>query len=320
MKALFVSSGNHPSFPINTFIYAQGESLKQAGVDLSYFQIKGKGILGYLSAVRPLRREIKQNKYDIVHAHYVLSAWVALLTFTSPPLVVSFMGSDTYGDSYSTKKDRLLGLLNKKLAWLIQFFIEAIIVKSEYLYQFIHKKDKTYIIPNGVDFNRFKPFNKMECREELSLRKDKIYILFLGDKKTKRKNFFLANASVSCLGDPNIELINPYPIEHSLVPKYLSASDILLLTSYEEGSPNVIKEALACNCKIISTDVGDIKTLSPHISIIYSPDATPQTVAEMIRTVLNREESVNTRNDIEELRIEKIAQRIISVYINVLHA
>jgi len=98
LKVLFVSGGNSSSFDIAPFIKAQGQSLADAGLSISYFTVKGKGFLGYLRNAALLRRFLKKNTFDLIHAHYTLSGWTAVLAFSRIPVVLSLMGSDAYGD------------------------------------------------------------------------------------------------------------------------------------------------------------------------------------------------------------------------------
>jgi teichuronic acid biosynthesis glycosyltransferase TuaC len=84
-------------------------------------------------------------------------------------------------------------------------------------------------------------------------------VLFLGNKNEIRKNYQLAEAAVRLMKLDDVELINPYPVKHADVPKLLSTADVLAVPSLMEGSPNVVKEAMACNCPIVATDTGDIK-------------------------------------------------------------
>ena len=96
MKVLFVSSGNS-HYGIVPFIKSQGESLINEGIELDYFQIKRKGLYGYLSNIIPLVKQLKKNRYDIIHAHYGLIGLLCVLTFTRIPIVLSIMGDDVYG-------------------------------------------------------------------------------------------------------------------------------------------------------------------------------------------------------------------------------
>ena len=91
MRVLFVSRYN-VKIGISPIIENQGRSIEDK-VDLSYFPIKGNGFKGYLSSIFELKKHLKKNSYDIVHAHYSLSAFVTSLA-GAKPLVVSLMGSD----------------------------------------------------------------------------------------------------------------------------------------------------------------------------------------------------------------------------------
>ena len=128
MKVLFISSGNS-KLGISPIIKNQGESLRKAGVDVSYYLIKGKGFRGYLKSIKPLKNFIKQNKVDIVHAHYSMSAFVGSLAGVKP-LVVSLMGSDVQGGYLS----KLLIKIFYKLSW------KTAIVKSVRMYNHLDIK------------------------------------------------------------------------------------------------------------------------------------------------------------------------------------
>ena len=89
MNILFVHSGNNHFFQISPFIQTQAESLMSLGHKIDFFPIKGKGIFGYYSNIRLLRKKVSQENYDIIHAHYVLSGWISLLSSKNTPVVQS---------------------------------------------------------------------------------------------------------------------------------------------------------------------------------------------------------------------------------------
>src|SRR5688572_22604641 len=97
MKVLFVCSGNNKGFSIAPFIREQGESLRKKGIDVNYFPIVGKGVGGYLKSSMRLRKHLKENKFDLIHAHFTLSGWAAILGAGRTPVVLSLMGDDAYG-------------------------------------------------------------------------------------------------------------------------------------------------------------------------------------------------------------------------------
>jgi len=307
MKVLFVSSGNSKA-GISPIVKAQGESLKSNGINLDYFTIQGKGVGGYLKNIPKLKKFLKMQRYDLIHAHYSLSSIVASLS-TNFPLVVSLMGSD----------------VESNLFWkfVINFFYRikwnATIVKSEKMRGKIGFK-RVFVIPNGVDFDVFKPVIKDIAKRSAGF-DDKRHIIFVANPQRREKNYQLAKKVFDLLDDKNVELNILSDIEHNLIPYYMNAADVLLLTSLWEGSPNVIKEAMACNLPIVSTDVGDVKEVIRNTKACYICSYAPEDVAEKIRMALEFGKRTNGREHILDLGLDSniIAQKIISVYKQVLN-
>ncbi len=121
------------------------------------------------------------------------------------------------------------------------------------------------VIPNGVNFNIFRPIDKLHCRKELGLKANFFYALFLANPKNNEKNFPLAESAINCFKKNNnltdVELLVITNVSHNDIVKYINACDVLLFTSFLEGSPNAVKEAMACNLPIVSTDVGNVKEI-----------------------------------------------------------
>lgn len=308
MKILFVSSGNKID-GIDSIIRNQGESLiKYGGIELDYYTIKGKGIKGYLKAIKPLRKQIRQGRYDIIHAHYSLSAFVASLA-GAKRLIVSLMGSDVKANSYYKIVIKLFAFL---------FCWKSIIVKSDDMKSSLGMQ-RAVVIPNGVDFERFFVLDKHECREKLGWGNNKIHILFPANPERKEKNYILAEESIKSLLIDNIEIHSFKNIPNTETPLWYNASDIVVLSSLWEGSPNAIKEAMACNCPIVTTNVGDIKWLFGKEKGFYLTDFTEGNYAQQIKKAIafsKTEGKTNGRERIKYLQLdaEIVAKKIIGVY------
>ena len=190
IKVLFVASGNSTNFDIAPFIKSQGESLTAHGIDVQYFTVKGKGLMGYLRTAFVLRKYFKKNHVDIIHAHYTLSGWSAVLAFPVQPIILSLMGTDAYGEYSGVNKIKFTSRYLILLTYLIQPFIKAIICKSKHIESFVYLKKRSHVIPNGILLDKIK-FNEHGFKEELGLYPPKKYVLFLGNKKNKRKNYKL---------------------------------------------------------------------------------------------------------------------------------
>ena len=294
------------------FIRSQGESLKKRGIALDYFTTAGRGFNGYLKSIGMLKRHLKENKYDIIHAHYALSGWVAVLARPRVPVIVSFMGCDVYGDV--TADGKRTARLNIILAKLLQPFVRAIIVKSKGLAQYVYMNKKCRIIPNGVDFNRFKPMDKQECRTRLKLSPEEKIVLFLADPADPRKNLRLAKEAVDILNDPGITLLTPYPVDPMDVPLYLNAADVVVLTSFLEGSPNVVKEAMACNRPVVATHVGDVEEVLADTEGCFVTVFDPSDTAGKLKAALDFNSPTFGRRAIAHLDETLVADRIAAVY------
>ncbi len=302
MKILFISGGRLSD--TSPLVKNQGESLIKKGVDVDFFVVDGSGIFGYLKAIPRLRKKIKEGGYDIVHAHYSFSAFAASLA-GSFPLVVSLMGSDAYMSTFW----RWCAHVFYYIRW------DATIVKTKHMKDLL-KMSKLYIIPNGVNMERFTLMEKNKAREKIKYFSEKKLILFLADPKRSEKNFPLAKQVVDALNNPDIELMAVYNVSNELIPFYLNAADALLLTSKWEGSVNVVKEALACNLPIVSTDVGDVKLNISGVDGCYVCEQDVKDLAEKLNLALSFGQRTNGRQRIVELGLDSdtTADKLIEVY------
>ena len=274
MKVLFVASGNQGK--ASPVVKAQGDALVKAGVDVDYFLIKGKGFKGYLKQVLPLRKYWKAHHYDVVHAHYSLSAYVASLAGVKP-LVVSLMGSDVKATGWHSRAVRLFSNL---------FRWRDVIVKSKDMADAV-RISPVQIIPNGVDMDLFVPMDQNMCRQKLGWKDGEIHILFPANPDRPEKDYALAQQVVKQLGE-NVAVHVFKNVGHDDTVYYYNAADAVLLTSKWEGSPNVIKEALACCRPIVSTNVGDVKERLTGIAGCYVAETRePDELAGFLKRALD---------------------------------
>lgn len=301
MKVLFLSSGRagRPGDVVKN----QGESLEIAGVDVDYFLIK-PGFWGYLSSIRKLRFEYKSGHYDLVHAHYSLCGFVAVLAGCKP-LVVSLMGSDIATS----------GFLRALIRFFIRYKWSEAIVKTRQMKELIGV-DRVHVNPNGVDIEKFKPIPKEIARQHIGYKEDKKLIVFIAVNNRREKNINLATEAINLFNDNNIDFKHIHDVPNQEIPYYLNAADVLLLTSKREGSVNVIKEAMACNCPIVSTDVGDVRWVTGNTDGCFITSFEPEDVAQKIKAAIDFGKRSEGRQRIIDLGLDSVtvAKRIEDVY------
>jgi len=322
MNILFVSSGNALN-GISPLVENQGKSLIEYGHRVDFFTIQGKGLKGYCTAAFKLRKYLKGKNYDLIHAHYGLSGIIALLANRGFPLIVSFMGDDLLGSNLKNGKIRKSSIvLTKVNRFLASRYYSYSIVKSNQMFDILKIKNAE-IIPNGVDLKHFYPQDKTLCRKELNLPPAEIIIAFVSNPERPEKNYSLAQEAVRCLNRDNVRLIPVFNKNQDEIHKWLNASDLVVLTSFHEGSPNVIKEAMACNCPVVSTDVGDVRFIFGDTPGCFLGAFTPNDFAETLNKAIlfsKNEGKAKGRQRIVDLGIdsEGIAERITMVYKKVL--
>lgn len=302
MKVLFVSSGNSKQ-GISPIVNAQGDSLENLGIGIDYFTIIGHGIIGYLQNVSRLRHKLRNDKYDLVHAHFSFSGIVATLA-GAKPIVVSLMG-------WNVQKP----LLKLTIKIFNKLFWDACIVKSTRMSSALKIKG-VHVIPNGVNLDLFKPIDRHVARKQLGWDPDKYHFLCASDPKRPIKNASLALSAFDLIKEDNYELHFLGGVSFKDVVHYYNASDVVFLTSRAEGSPNVIKEALACNRKIVSTDVGDVRWLLNGLEGCYVTSHDPEDIASKIKQALDFRDKTKGRERLIELGLdsESVARRIVNVY------
>jgi glycosyltransferase involved in cell wall biosynthesis len=302
MKVLFVCSGNKNFGKPGVVVQNQANTLEKEGVEIDFFLITKKGFIGYFKTIRSLIVKLKQSQYKVIHSHYSLSSFVATMAimFLNKKHfihIVSLMGSDAQMKGW---KKKLTLYFNNK-------YWNYTIVKSEEMARVLGLKS-FIVLPNGVDLESIKP-NLNGSNN--SIRK----ILFAANPDRESKGYPLAKAAFKLLNDDSIELEVKFNVAHREIIQSINACDVVLLTSKWEGSPNIIKEAMACNRPIVATKVGDVPWLLAGVEGCYLVDQDEQQVAKAIQEALKLKQSQG-RNKINELNLsaKQIAQKIITLY------
>ncbi len=300
-----------------TFIKSQVDSLIAAGVDVEIIHPKpGPLLLRCTSAILQVFLKTLTLRFDVVHGHYGQWCFIARMQWTTP-VVASFLGSDLLSslsiNSAEGKKDALVQRISR---WLCHH-VNAVIVKSGGMKKATFMSEgNIFIIPNGVDFELFQPIPRAEARAILGWDQDHYYVLFGNDPKKAVKNFPLAQSAIECLRASGIfaELVVANGLPQATVVQYINASNALILTSLAEGSPNIVKETMACNVAVVSTDVGDVAQVigRTRACSVCPPD--PQALAAALEQALQHCGPTTGRSDIMHLDCGAVAQQVLAVY------
>jgi glycosyltransferase involved in cell wall biosynthesis len=305
MRVLIVYSGTQGV--IRPFIKEQIESLEILGVEISLFPIKKKGFIGYLLHLMPLLKSIKKVKPDLIHAHYGLSGLLANLQ-RNIPVITSFHGSDI-NSSNALKYSK----------WAHRLSAASIFVGNSMM-QKIKKHNWSVVIPCGVDISIFYPIPKQEASRKMDINTENLNILFSSSFNNPVKNYQLAMRSCEMVSSGGrLNLIELKGFNRDQVNLLMNASDCVLLTSFSEGSSQFIKEAMACNCPIVSTDVGDVKWVAGHTPGCFISSFSPNDIAKKIKLAIEFRKNhgqTRGRERINELGLDSvnIARKIYSLY------
>lgn len=301
-----------------SFVQAQMESLRPLGVEFDVLFIQGReSRWNYARASAELRRRLKAKPFDLIHAHFGLSGWVARSQFCVP-VVVSFMGDDVLGHFKRNGRISIYGRFLQASSFILARLVSAVIVKSREMKSKL-RLASAYVIPNGVDLNLFHPMDRVAARRTLGLDLHKKFVLFPYNPNEERKRFDLIEAAVASAREsiPELEILHVRGVPGDRMPLYMNAADVLVLASLAEGSPNAVKEAMAANLPVVSVNVGDTADLIGETEGCYLVPREAQAIAARIVEVCRRGTRTRGREWIARLSMENVATQIVEVYAQV---
>ena len=299
----------------------QIRSIKQAGIDTDVCDLRGIPKLKYLQIIPRIRRAA--SSANLIHAHFGYCGWLALigrsLSFRRIPIVMSFMGSDLLGSPYNEQGDlERLSVAEMKCNAAVAGRYDQIIVKSQEMAARISHV-ACHVIPNGVDLDTFRPMDRRQACEQINLNPDQLNVLFPGNPNNPRKGHQLASAAVKVAEqqlNKSINLVPLWRIKPEQVAVYMNACHAMVMTSVFEGSPNVVKEAMACNQCVIGVPVGDVHELLDGVEGCFRTSRDAPEIGQALALVLKAGLASNGREILQSrgLSLDGVAGRVIAVY------
>lgn len=320
IRVLMVTSGwpLGPHFTTH-FIKRQVEFLRAQGVEIDVFHFDARGRPSrYLSAWVRVQPRLRRKRYDLVHAQWGQSGLLALPKRL--PLVVTYRGGDLHGLADANGRQTLQGRLLQGVCRAVARRADAVLLVSAHMQELLPQGTQAHVIPSGLDFSLFRVIPRDEARRHLGLPLDKRLVLFAGKPALPRKRYDLAKAAVDHLSATlPAELVVAWGTPHADIPYYMNACDALVFTSRQEGSPNVVKEALACNLPVVSVAVGDVPLrLAGVDGCELCADDRPETIAAALERVLRRGGRSTGREAVRDLDETLLARRVIGIYRSVI--
>ena len=306
-----------PGFGV--FVEAQIESIRCRGITCEVVHARRD----YLGLRRRTSEALESGGFDLVHAHFGYTAAVVadVCARFRTPLVVSYCGGDLNGEEGRLRR-RTKSWVGSVASRAAGFAAAAIVVKTAEMMERLPRPllKRTAVIPNGVDLDFFVRMNRDDARRGLGW-DDRPVVLYGGRRLDPTKNYRLAEAAVQELAARGIKakLVPLEDVQHDQVPLWLSAADVVLLTSLREGSPNIVKEAMACDAPVVGVPVGDVAWLLEGVANSRLCSYDPKSVADGITEVLTAK-SVGGRERIRALGLDSdsVAGKLEALYLKIL--
>jgi len=297
----------------------QVTNFNRIGLDTTVYRIPNESIIEKFKATIGLRKLIKKRRFSLIHCHWGYNTIIAYNSII--PIITTFHGSDLQGDVKENGSRTIKGyiiIFLSRVSTLLSYyniFVSARLARS------IPRKalnKKNIIIPMGYDSKLFKPIDKSVARDMLSLDLQKKYVLFAGNYSKFVKGYPLAMKVINSL-DESYELIKLDYASYKEMAIYMNASDVLLMTSYQEGAPVIIKEALACNLSVISTDVGDVKEIIKFVpGSFVSKERDPGKIANLITRSIEMDSTSVGSQKMGKYTAKKMNNRVLGTYLDLL--
>jgi glycosyltransferase involved in cell wall biosynthesis len=223
----------------------QVDEMRRLGVEVEVFDFP-PGKQHYVPAALRLRRWLRRERFDLVHAHYGLVGWCAWLA-GARPLVVSFHGTDV--------RHPLVGAMSRRLSGRVDLVaaVSRALFATEDGRPGLPTLPGAAVLPCGPDLGRFRPLARTEARSQLGLDPEGRYLLFPADPARPKKRH---DRAVQLAGACGAELLSGGSIDPDEMPLWVNAANAVLVTSDYEGFGLACVEALACDVAVLSTPVG----------------------------------------------------------------
>lgn len=274
-----------------SFIFArrQVKQLAQLGAAIECCFLEARtSVPALLASGRELRRVAREHRAHVVHSHYGTVTSLVATLFSPVPVVITYRGSDLNPSSeFSAPRaisSRLMSQFSAPLA------SEIICVSEELRSRLWWRRGAVHVIPTGIDLEEFIPLSRAEARAKVGWSGDqRIALLNIGASRSPNKGLSLVESAMQIvkreIPDARLQVLDG-TLPAAQMPLYLNAADVVVMASRHEGSPNVVKEALACNVPLCSVRVGDVPQMAADVQNVMLVDPTSEAMAAGLITLM----------------------------------
>ncbi|MFC1823043.1 glycosyltransferase family 4 protein [Thermodesulfobacteriota bacterium] len=300
----------------------QHESVTALGVEVvKYYFVDRKSIFRLIKEGLNIRKIALLREVELIHVEWGSSCAFFTTLFSPVPVVVKFYGSDLYGNYNERGKKTVSGRISVLFSHLSALLAKRCIAVSNELKKKIMKplRYKCHVVPLGVDINRFFPMSRIVARKKLKWEENRpvvIYFCGVAWVKDPRLAFRVIEIAKTAMPEIEFHVIKDQPFEEMFF--YYNGADAMLMTSIHEGSNSSLKEAMACNLPIVSTDVGDAKERLNNVATSFVCSRNPHELAEKLCVILKECRRSNGREFVREVGLENVTERIIKIYSQIL--
>ncbi|MBP7572079.1 MAG: glycosyltransferase [Acidobacteria bacterium] len=293
-----------PAHPYaGVFVRNQVEALEILGVESTVRVVNGpESSWNYARAMRDLGGWIREKPYDLLHVH---QGPTGVVTFAQRrlPFVLSLYGTDV-NVRWARCLSALVGLRARR-----------VIVCSRAMARMLPGSLAPRVIPPGIDTGKFRPHDRQAARRALDIAEDETVLIFPADPARPVKDFPLFESAANRLEVPRLRIIAFGRLAEADLPLAYSAADCVVLTSKTEGSPTVLKEALACACPVVAVDVGDVREqLERYPGCRVVAEREPDSIAAAVTEVLASGARPDWQRAAQDFSVDSVAARVLAVY------
>jgi teichuronic acid biosynthesis glycosyltransferase TuaC len=308
---------------VGAFVAEQVRSLGAAGIQADLLFINPtKTRLNYALGLPSILRAVRTTRYDAIHTHHTYTVALVDIARTLTHRRVPLVLTNHEGEALA-RTQRAVGDLASRFArsvavkrWMARR-ADFVVFVSRQLSDAIATNGRHEVIPCGVNMDKFQPIDRARCRAKLGIRADAIVLFFPASPTARGKRFELVDGAQKIIRrhHPHVQLLTGGAIPHSLMPMYYNAADVIVQSSFYEASPTIVKEALACEVPLVSTDSGDTREIIDGVrNCFVCADDPAEIASRVLMCVGHRAIGGRERLLAMGLSLEQVAQRLIRIY------